>query len=88
MSDASDLDGLTVTVCPNGPLLVRGLDAFETADGQTIENPRRVVALCRCGRSRVKPLCDGSHRAGRFNDPAEAADIADAVATATGRRED
>ncbi len=76
MSEAAELNGLTVTVCPNGPLLVRGLDAFETADGEIVDNPRPVVALCRCGRSRVKPLCDGSHRAGRFTDRADAAEIA------------
>jgi CDGSH-type Zn-finger protein len=87
MSADVSVDGVTVTVCPNGPLLVRGVGAFETADGTMIDNPRQVVALCRCGRSRVKPLCDGSHRAGRFTDRADAAEIADAVENATSRRE-
>ncbi|MDQ3210181.1 MAG: CDGSH iron-sulfur domain-containing protein [Actinomycetota bacterium] len=33
-------------------------------DGQEVFVRRRVVALCRCGRSRTKPLCDGAHGAG------------------------
>jgi CDGSH-type Zn-finger protein len=62
--------GVSITVCPDGPLLVRGPVELVSADGETVEHPRRVVALCRCGRSRLKPLCDGSHRLSRFRDPA------------------
>lgn len=63
---------VTITVCPDGPLLVRGPADLRTADGETIEHDRPVIALCRCGRSRLKPLCDGSHRLNRFRDPATA----------------
>jgi CDGSH-type Zn-finger protein len=63
-------DGVTITVCPDGPLLVRGSSTLRTADGTLVEHDRPVVALCRCGRSRLKPLCDGSHRLARFRDPA------------------
>jgi CDGSH-type Zn-finger protein len=62
--------GVSITVCPDGPLLVRGPVELVSADGETVEHPRRVVALCRCGRSRLKPLCVGSHRLSRFRDPA------------------
>ena len=51
----------SVTVYPNGPLVVRGPVTLRHADGELIEADR-VVALCRCGRSAVKPFCDGSHK--------------------------
>lgn len=60
----------SITVCPDGPLLVRGPVELLSADGEVVEHRRPVVALCRCGRSRLKPLCDGSHRLNRFRDPA------------------
>jgi CDGSH-type Zn-finger protein len=46
---------------PDGPLLVRG--NFELLDeaGDPIDPDRATIALCRCGRSSLKPLCDGSH---------------------------
>lgn len=75
MSGASDpgvgtAHEVSVTVCPDGPLLVRGPAQLRTVDGATVEHARSVVALCRCGRSRLKPLCDGSHRLVKFRDPA------------------
>ena len=53
----------SVTVYPDGPLVVRGDVAITDVDGEPVE-AGRVVALCRCGRSAVKPLCDGSHKRG------------------------
>ncbi len=44
-----------------GPLWVTGSIPIERSDGQPFERRNRVT-LCRCGRSRNKPLCDGSHR--------------------------
>jgi CDGSH-type Zn-finger protein len=43
-----------------GPILVRGGIAIEGADG-TVYEKRNRVTLCRCGKSRNKPFCDGSH---------------------------
>jgi CDGSH-type Zn-finger protein len=54
----------TVTVYPDGPLIVRGDFGLQTVDGTPIE-AHRTVALCRCGRSAVKPFCDGSHQRAR-----------------------
>jgi hypothetical protein len=51
----------TVTVYPDGPLVLRGDFVIRELDG-TIAQTGRVVALCRCGRSALKPLCDGSHK--------------------------
>ena len=44
-----------------GPLWVTGNIPVERADGQPFETRNRVT-LCSCGRSHLKPLCDGSHR--------------------------
>lgn len=75
--------GVTITVCPDGPLLVRGPAEVQTADGERVEHARRVIALCRCGRSRLKPLCDGSHRLNHFRDPASADQLVRALNHAT-----
>ena len=45
-----------------GPLWVTGAIDIERADGQPMEKRNRVT-LCRCGQSKNKPLCDGTHRA-------------------------
>ena len=46
-----------------GPLWVRGGIPVVSNDGTTYEVRNRVT-LCRCGRSRNMPFCDGSHAAG------------------------
>ena len=45
-----------------GPLWVTGNIPVRRSDGQPFE-PRNRVTLCSCGLSRLKPLCDGRHRA-------------------------
>jgi CDGSH-type Zn-finger protein len=52
----------TITAYENGPLLVRGAFDLMDQDGNEIEKYRRTIALCRCGRSRIKPFCDGTHK--------------------------
>lgn len=49
----------------NGPLVVKGLRSLRGEDGQEIAT-KDVVALCRCGQSKNKPFCDGSHRDAGF----------------------
>jgi CDGSH-type Zn-finger protein len=44
-----------------GPLWVTGSIPIERSDGQPMERRNRVT-LCNCGKSKNKPLCDGSHR--------------------------
>ncbi|AUS77695.1 CDGSH iron-sulfur domain-containing protein [Actinoalloteichus sp. AHMU CJ021] len=56
----------TVTPCVDGPLLLRGDYELLTPEGERIEPGRRTVALCRCGRSAIKPFCDGTHDSTRF----------------------
>ena len=55
-----------ITPYKDGPLLVRGPFELVDQDGNTIEVRRKTIALCRCGRSRIKPFCDGTHKATRF----------------------
>jgi CDGSH-type Zn-finger protein len=60
-------DPLTkITPYRDGPYLVRGPFSLVDQDGNEIELRRRVVALCRCGRSQIRPFCDGTHKAIRF----------------------
>jgi CDGSH-type Zn-finger protein len=51
-----------ITPYRNGPYLVRGPFAMVDQEGNKIEIKRPVVALCRCGRSRIRPFCDGTHK--------------------------
>ena len=46
-----------------GPYWVTGNIPIERADGRPIETRNRVM-LCGCGKSKIKPLCDGTHRSG------------------------
>jgi CDGSH-type Zn-finger protein len=55
-----------ITPYRNGPYLVRGPFSMVDQEGNEIEIKRRVVALCRCGRSQTRPFCDGTHKAIRF----------------------
>ena len=55
----------TITAYRDGPFLVRGPVVVLDEDGRRIEVRRPVVPLCRCGRSRTQPLCDGAHEASR-----------------------
>ena len=62
-------DDVTITPHRDGPLLVRGPFRLEDQDGNPIDPGRETVALCRCGKSRIRPFCDGSHKLVRFSAP-------------------
>ena len=72
--DASQRDAAdaVVTLFEDGPLIVRGRFVLTAQDGQLIPAGRRTVALCRCGRSALKPFCDGSHARIGFRAPGRA----------------
>ncbi|HWE10092.1 MAG TPA: CDGSH iron-sulfur domain-containing protein [Solirubrobacteraceae bacterium] len=53
----------------DGPYLVRGPVILRDQEGNAITVNRRTVALCRCGKSRTRPFCDGTHRAIGFQAP-------------------
>jgi CDGSH-type Zn-finger protein len=51
----------------SGPIWVKGGVQIESADAKKYEIRNRVT-LCRCGKSKNKPFCDGSHIDEKFND--------------------
>jgi CDGSH-type Zn-finger protein len=70
-------EDVVITPYADGPLIVRGPVVVTDQDGREIDLRRRTIALCRCGRSRLKPFCDGTHSrigwragSGREDDPA------------------
>ena len=58
-----------ISVTNDGPYWVKGRVQIVSEDGTQWEVRNRVT-LCRCGRSRNKPFCDGSHKEYGFEDPA------------------
>ncbi len=59
----------TITPYRDGPLLVRGDFRLVDQDGNEIDPGRDTIALCRCGKSGIKPFCDGSHKRAGFSAP-------------------
>ncbi|WP_394992060.1 (4Fe-4S)-binding protein [Emticicia sp.] len=49
-----------VETTQNGPLLVYGNISIKDSSGN-LTKKHKVTALCRCGASKNKPFCDGSH---------------------------
>lgn len=52
----------SVTPYRNGPYLVRGDFDLLDQEGNIISTGRGTIALCRCGKSRTRPFCDGTHK--------------------------
>ena len=50
----------------SGPIWLRGGIPLTSADGDQYEVRNRVT-VCRCGASKNKPFCDGSHASIKFN---------------------
>jgi CDGSH-type Zn-finger protein/uncharacterized Fe-S cluster protein YjdI len=57
---ASRAGQLKVMPAKDGPLVVRGNLEIVSGTGHTVNRVTK-TALCRCGRSRNKPYCDGTH---------------------------
>jgi CDGSH-type Zn-finger protein len=67
--DPSDL--VTVTPYRDGPYVIRGPFRMFDQAGNEIPVHRTAIALCRCGRSRMRPFCDGTHRTFSFRAPSD-----------------
>lgn len=61
----------TVTIKPaeDGPLIVAGNMELVSGTGRTVVRCLK-AAFCRCGGSKTKPFCDGSHLTNNFVAPA------------------
>lgn len=71
------MDEARITPYEDGPYIVRG--AFKLTDqaGNLIDPGRKTIALCRCGRSKIKPFCDGTHKLTNFRAASPRADTDD-----------
>ncbi len=55
-----------ITVNSNGSLKIEGDFTIVDKEGNNYDlGGREVLGLCRCGHSKNKPFCDGSHK-GQF----------------------
>lgn len=59
---------LVIRCRENGPLVIEGPVKVTDHLGNAFPLPpgKEKVALCRCGQSKTKPFCDGSHKACGF----------------------
>ena len=53
---------MIITPYRDWPLLVRGPVELVAPGGVPVSPDRDPVALCRCGKSKRKPFCDGTHK--------------------------
>lgn len=65
--DATVAEGgpLKIGKAPNGPLLLSGNVEIIASSGRVAWRGTK-CALCRCGKSKNKPFCDGAHKAAGF----------------------
>jgi len=61
----SENDPATIEERENGPLIAKAVTSITGEDGEEIET-KPVRGLCRCGHSKNKPFCDGSHNDAGF----------------------
>jgi CDGSH-type Zn-finger protein len=61
-------DPVVIRLRENGPLVVHGAVKILDHQGNEVAPPvgKENLALCRCGHSNSKPVCDGSHRSTGF----------------------
>jgi CDGSH-type Zn-finger protein len=54
---------VTIRTRENGPFLVTGPAKLIDADGNVFNLAgKETFALCRCGQSKNRPFCDGTHK--------------------------
>jgi len=59
------MSDVKIDLMENGPILVNGKIELKNSKGETIPSDD-TVALCRCGGSKNKPFCDGTHSLNGF----------------------
>jgi CDGSH-type Zn-finger protein len=63
---ADETNAQKISVLNGGPYRVEGGVPVLDHDGGAIEAPE-AYSLCRCGGSKNKPFCDGTHKSNNFN---------------------
>ena len=64
-----------ITINNNGSLKIEGDFEIVDREGNNYNlGGREIIGLCRCGHSKNKPFCDGSHN-GQFEHTAAAFDL-------------
>jgi CDGSH-type Zn-finger protein len=58
-------ENIKMRVKANGSIRVTGTVDFVDEDGNVMES-KTDFSLCRCGHSKEKPYCDGSHKSAGF----------------------
>jgi uncharacterized Fe-S cluster protein YjdI len=64
--EISDPDKVKFTIMRNGPILAEGNFIIQKENGSTHE-VKSITSLCRCGMSKNKPYCDGTHNKKGFS---------------------
>lgn len=61
-------EALTIRCRENGPYVIQGaVKVVDHLGNEFVIAPGKdTIALCRCGQSKNKPFCDGSHKACGF----------------------
>lgn len=62
-----------ISIKKDGPYLVSGGATLLDTEGTPYSDLNPIVALCRCGLSKNRPFCDGSHSTGGFTGDEHAA---------------
>ena len=84
MTESAKDDKPTIEPIKDGPLKVTGLGDFYNSRGERIET-RKAIFLCRCGASKNKPFCDGTHTRIGFTDEKAEDRTGDRLETYEGR---
>jgi len=65
--EAGEAGPLKISAAQGGPLMIEGPFTLLDGEGHTLcRSPK--AALCRCGASKMRPYCDGSHNQIDFED--------------------
>jgi CDGSH iron-sulfur domain-containing protein 3 len=73
-----------ITPTDNGPYLIEGPARVVDADGNDYDlTHQTTIFLCRCGGSRTKPFCGGTHETLKYEAASRAPHTLAATATAS-----
>jgi len=61
----------SIFIVPNGPYAVKGSIEFKDEENGDQPQSKEHYTLCRCGASKNKPFCDGSHHKIKFDEHAQ-----------------